>query len=279
VAKPSSITTWATDPGATADPGPARRATGFIAGKKLPSKWLNWLLSQNAAWLTYLRDLHTEPEFLGEDYAWTGTHDHPGAVNIAGPLDVTSGNVRFAGMRTTQNIAFTGTTEPIYTDAFGNFTMRPRMVLVNLRHGIETHTLGAYEPSTMRAVYEHTSWLFRDPATLTFPLEMPRGAHFISARVGLRNVAAADRVVNINVMASAAHKTTPSATSGAPLSSDGRTVPMGAEAIVTLPVNPLLSPLIIDNAAVTYSLLIEGEQNVRIYWIELNYLDPGPRNG
>ena len=72
--KPSTITTWATDPGATADPGPTRRATGFIAGKKLPSKWLNWILNQNAAWLTYLRDLHTEPEFLGQDYAWTGTH-------------------------------------------------------------------------------------------------------------------------------------------------------------------------------------------------------------
>lgn len=72
--KPSTIITWATDAGATADPGPTRRATGFIAGKKLPSKWLNWLLSQNAAWLTYLRDLHNEPEFLGQNYAWTGTH-------------------------------------------------------------------------------------------------------------------------------------------------------------------------------------------------------------
>lgn len=74
MAKPSSITTWATDVGATADPGSTRRATGFVAGKRLPAKWLNWILNQNGAWLTYLRDLHTEPEFLNKDYAWTGKH-------------------------------------------------------------------------------------------------------------------------------------------------------------------------------------------------------------
>lgn len=74
MAKPTSITTWATDAGATADPGATRRATGFIAGKKLPAKWLNWLLNQNAAWLTYLSNLDTEPEFLNKVYKWTGRH-------------------------------------------------------------------------------------------------------------------------------------------------------------------------------------------------------------
>jgi hypothetical protein len=75
MAKPTAtITEWATDAGATSDPGPTRRATGFIAGKKLPAKWLNWLLNQNAQWLTYLRDLHTEPEFLNKVYHWTATH-------------------------------------------------------------------------------------------------------------------------------------------------------------------------------------------------------------
>ncbi len=86
MAKPSSITTWATDPGTTADPGPARRATGFVAGKKLPAKWLNWLLSQNGAWLTYLRDLHEEPEFLNKLYKWTGTHRFGGGLGINGEI-------------------------------------------------------------------------------------------------------------------------------------------------------------------------------------------------
>lgn len=74
MAKPSSITTWATDAGATADPGATRKATGFLAGKKLPARWLNWILNQNGAWFTYLRDLHIEPEFLNKNYSWTGAH-------------------------------------------------------------------------------------------------------------------------------------------------------------------------------------------------------------
>lgn len=70
--KPTTIPTWATDAGARVDPGPARNATGFIPGKKLPAKWLNWVLAQGGDWFQYLRDLHLEPEFLNKDYSWTG---------------------------------------------------------------------------------------------------------------------------------------------------------------------------------------------------------------
>ena len=120
MAKPTTITTWATDAGATADPGATRRATGFVPGKKLPSKWLNWILNQNGAWLTYLRDLHTEIEFLNKAYFWRGRHSFvvPGgfgnltttrAVRIAAgrleyvdPLDgttVVSGDTRVTALR------------------------------------------------------------------------------------------------------------------------------------------------------------------------------------
>lgn len=72
MAKPTSIPTWATDPGARIDPGPVRTASGFVPGKKLPAKWLNWILAQGGDWYKYLRDLHIEPEFLNKNYSWTG---------------------------------------------------------------------------------------------------------------------------------------------------------------------------------------------------------------
>jgi hypothetical protein len=78
VPKPTEVPTWATDAGAISDPGPMRRATGFIAGKKLPAKWLNWLLNRQAGWFTYLRDLHNEPEFLNKPYNWSGLHRFTG---------------------------------------------------------------------------------------------------------------------------------------------------------------------------------------------------------
>lgn len=78
--KPTTITTWATNSGATADPGDTVRGRGFQAGQKLPAKWLNWILNQNGAWLTYLRDLHNESEFLNKIYAWTGAHTFGGSV-------------------------------------------------------------------------------------------------------------------------------------------------------------------------------------------------------
>lgn len=72
--KPAEVPEWATDPGATSDPGPTRKATGFVAGKRLPAKWLNWVLSRQGAWLHYLANLHDEGEFLNKVYRWVGNH-------------------------------------------------------------------------------------------------------------------------------------------------------------------------------------------------------------
>jgi hypothetical protein len=112
MAKPTTITDWATDAGATSDPGPTRRATGFIAGKKLPAKWLNWLLSQNAQWLTYLRDLHIEPEFLNQVYTWTGAHGFNQSIGAY------------------NDVVFGPNSDPMYGDALGVQT--PREVTVPL---------------------------------------------------------------------------------------------------------------------------------------------------
>lgn len=82
--KPSDIPVWSTDPNTTADPGVTRRATGFVQGKLLPAKWLNWVLNRQGAWFQYLRDLHLEPEFLSKTYPWTGAHGFASSVGLFG---------------------------------------------------------------------------------------------------------------------------------------------------------------------------------------------------
>jgi hypothetical protein len=82
MAKPSTTYEFATDSGATTDPGPTRRATGFVAGQRLPAKWLNWALNGFGKWTSYLSNLHDEPEFLSKAYTWTGWHRFHGAFTM-----------------------------------------------------------------------------------------------------------------------------------------------------------------------------------------------------
>jgi hypothetical protein len=74
MAKPADTYQWASDVGVTADPGSTRKASGFVAGKKAPSKWFNWLHRGAGLWHAYLNNLHNESEFLNKAYAWTGNH-------------------------------------------------------------------------------------------------------------------------------------------------------------------------------------------------------------
>lgn len=131
MAKPTSIMTWATDDGATADPGDTRRETGFIAGRKLPAKWLNWILNQNGAWLTYLRDLHAEPEFLNKDYDWAGSHK----FGTTGSTGVYS-DLRLVGY----------SNEIAYADGnTGIAGLRERTVRIPLTAFVPSHTSGVFD--------------------------------------------------------------------------------------------------------------------------------------
>ena len=106
--KPTDIPTWATDAGATQDPGAARQASGFRAGKRLPAKWLNWALSRHGSWFQYLRDLHLEPEFLNKNYPWAGSHRFSADVGLVG--------------------------EPVYVNAAGGTQGKERTVHLPLTH-------------------------------------------------------------------------------------------------------------------------------------------------
>lgn len=88
MAKPTDTLPWATDPGATSDPGPTRKATGFLAGKRLPAKWLNYLLNKQGAWFQYLANLHDESEFLNKNYTWTGQTTFAGTTRLASGVEI-----------------------------------------------------------------------------------------------------------------------------------------------------------------------------------------------
>lgn len=87
MAKPTEVASWSTDPGTTLEPSAGEKAAGFQLGEKPRARWLNWMLNLSGRWQTYLRDLHSETEFLGQNYAWTGSHSHGDAVLSPGRLD------------------------------------------------------------------------------------------------------------------------------------------------------------------------------------------------
>jgi hypothetical protein len=82
MAKPSETYPWATDVGATSDPGPTHKATGYLAGTRLPAKWLNYTLNGVHKWFEYVGNLHAETDFLNKVYAWTGAHSFTGGVDV-----------------------------------------------------------------------------------------------------------------------------------------------------------------------------------------------------
>jgi hypothetical protein len=92
MAKPTEIMQWATDVGATSDPGGTRRATGFVSGKKAPAKWFNFLHGAAGKWHAYLDNLHGETEFLNKAYTWTAAHVFGSDVTVGGNVLLASGS-------------------------------------------------------------------------------------------------------------------------------------------------------------------------------------------
>jgi hypothetical protein len=149
MAKPSTTYPFATDVGATADPGSTRQATGFVAGKKAPSKWFNWLHKGAHDWFEYLDNLHNETEFLNKAYAWTGAHTFDEDVNFAVPRTYAKWIPLEDGQWSESDISVGFTSD-------GDATLMPRW------------TWAAASPDT---------------AFVSFPVDLPTGATITGAKV------------------------------------------------------------------------------------------------
>jgi hypothetical protein len=244
MAKPTTVITWATDAGATSDPGPTRRASGFIAGKKLPAKWLNWLFSQNAQWLTYLRDLHTEPEFLSKAYSWSGMH-------------------RFVSAYITNNFGVNG--EMLYVNDAGGIAPRERTVQVSLASGLAcAATPGAHLAST-----GNNYWSWDTLQTVAFPLSLPSGSELTGFSCTYTNNSQATTHVTCNLYVFAPNEGEPFIFGGGgnPDPAPGETVKY-ENAAVNIGIGNAMNDVQIRFTA----------NGGRLDVVEFSYLDPGPRN-
>lgn len=120
--KPATMPTWATDVGATVDPGSSAKATGWLVGQKPPAKWMNWILFWIYQWILYL----DAPVGSGTDAAMTFIGDTgAGSRGLNARAGGTAGNAAtFAVGVTDVNVladaaSFNGTAVYVTTNVVG----------------------------------------------------------------------------------------------------------------------------------------------------------------
>jgi hypothetical protein len=297
LAKPAAPLSWSTDTNFSAGPetgtptkeDPAGVASqGWVAGRAAPAKWMNWILNLVGSWTGYLDNLHNESDFLGQQYVWTNYHQWDNPVTFVGTAEfqdstVFSGAVTFdVGFDAAGFIANPGdiglgaaTNEVVYTDAVGLLTPRARTVLVNMANGTCDNALG-----TPTAVFAASllGWEFLTAAgKVNFPIEVPRGSALQTCRVGVYNPTGGTLDFSANVFGLVPNKTTPGSPGGASIDSTGTlSVATTASAVYTLDLSAVTA---VDNSIASYYLEVSGQLGGKIMWVEVTYLDPGPRNG
>lgn len=109
MAQPADLAAWSTDANFTSgpetgsatkvDPGAAYEAQGLVPGGTFVGPYVNWALNNHYLWLLYLKNIDTDPYFLGRTYGWTGTHvwgalgSFSAGLNVSGTLSVAGGNI------------------------------------------------------------------------------------------------------------------------------------------------------------------------------------------
>jgi hypothetical protein len=296
LAKPSSPLSWSTDTNYSAGPetgtptkvDPAGVASqGWVAGRAAPASWMNWVLNKIGAWTSYLDNLHNESAFLGEQYVWTNYHQFDSAptfvdgAQFQGPVafldDVTfDGPVSlFDGTFVDGFIGLTG--EVVYSTGFGDPpTPVPRTIMVPLPTGaVSAIPTGVLTATLSGVAGSDAYWLFTASGQVQFPLvNIPRGASLQNIRVGCSNASGGTVSITMEYVRHNHNKTTPSASTISKISLTHGSVAAGADDIFNMPILQT-----VDNSIESRFVAITSTVDVRIHWIEVNYLDPGPRNG
>jgi hypothetical protein len=248
MAKPSDTMQWATDVGATNDPGVTRRATGFVAGKKAPAKWFNYLHNAAGKWFAYLNNLHAEADFLNQAYTWSAKHTFSAATDVAGALTLTGPS---------NDLAYA--------------TPRSRTALLNLTGG--AHYTGTWNFGTSKWQGSTNS------STLAFSLSLPGGATITRVRAGVQQGATPASGCSIALLEITPNKgAVPAASTRDTLGGDAAT----AAGFARLEITP--SPIPSTNNILRWHELVFQTSNVatttpdELHWLEIQFTDPGPRN-
>jgi hypothetical protein len=94
VSKPAQLPVWATD--ATFTSGPASgdavrvepsagyKHQGWVPDQNPLAEYLNWKDYTTYLWCQYLNGLPTDPDFVGEDFTWSGVHEFDTYTDLRG---------------------------------------------------------------------------------------------------------------------------------------------------------------------------------------------------
>ena len=183
-----------------------------------------------------------------------------GPATSAGGLNVTSGDVALAG----------ATNELVYT------TKRPRTICLPLSSGFPTN--GTDDQQELQELF----WLSTfNGARSAFPIKLPHGADLGVIKIGLFNNGGGPANITAGCGVRVANKVTPAST----ITIGSHQIAGGGSAVVAVPAGAnyvyQLNPIgtVPVNAATTeFFLSLELDAGLRVYWIEVSFADPGPRN-
>jgi len=255
--KPTTKPEFATDGSALlADPGIPKRHAGFVVDEAIPAHWLNWLLKNNSDWVEYLANLNGEPEFLNKSYQWTGSHGFKVSIGAFGAF-VLGG---------TSN-------EVIYGDDQGVTTPRLRTKMIPLHNAVAkigaSTSWGCVGP-TVANRGGITSTGPDDTMLLSFTL--PDGSKLIRVRLGVNGHGSA---IDAGIHQLRASLTPPYLNSGTALSSDTKT--FTADGLMTLDTSG--TSLVTNGALDVFQVEFTSHDVAQLVtFIEVQFLDPGPRN-
>lgn len=305
MSKPDNLYEWATDPDATFEPSSDLKAAGHVTGERPPPRVHNWLWNGAHRWIKYLDKLHEEAQFLNKAYHFTNTFEVDGETTLNDAVSVTAGGVEVSGggllvssggvvvsgagdvliasggsllVDTAQvftNVTLNGSSsEALYADASGTPTPRAHTVLVPLEDGALFDS-----PADSASIALGGEWdvPLGQLAKLSFPLRIPHGGTLVSVRAGLKNTSLVNPCdMQCQIFLRTPDKTVPGNTTWSDVSTGDAAVAVAADTDHIATATCFFGAL--DTSTASLVAVFNLEEKAHLYWLEMTFLDPGPRN-
>lgn len=201
-------------------------------------------------------------DFIHKPHTWTAnqTFDTHAVLRVDSELDM-NGTISLAG-----DLMVGPNGDVKYADENGASVPRLRTVLA------PGGTAGAAGSDSGMF-----GWTFSGAGTLEVPLRLPHGATLQQVTAGFRNAAGAPALAGLTVYRRTPNKANPGAGgAGVEIGTKDATAPVGSNSSAHRSVTAINE--VIDNASsVYYASAYIGDVGA-IAYVEITYLDPGPRN-
>ncbi len=189
-------------------------------------------------------------------------------------------NVRILAGYVNNNFGING--QLLYCDAAGTPTPQPRDDFINLAHGTNGGGINSTASVALIRAGGDLYWevdASAADASIVFPIDLPSGARVLSVSVGVVNHSVAARVVRVQIYANTAFTTPPADSYVTGAGFGEKTLPSGDGDLVVAPVSLAPGDAIVDRATGGWDVELQFPYgDVRVYWVRVAWLDPGPRN-